>query len=299
MIAVLGSLLFLKYETLTPYRLSAEQIPIVEQLQRNPREVSCGKVEDGVSAGCTYGKGPIKALVIGDSHANAQMVSIGDRAALNNGSILALGFDLCLSVKDSYRVDDNGKNPKYDCGKLVANTIEMAAEKYPEVPVIIINRVSLYLFGNNEDKYIPPPAFFVDEVFSKRDESYFNNLTGHMVDTICEISKNNPVYLVRPIPELKKNVPMTMFNTLTVSGKVQPVKITRSDYDQRQILAFAMQDRAVAQCGAKILDPIPYLCDSDYCYGDSKDIPLYFDDNHLSGYGAKVISPIYNEVFKK
>ena len=296
-VGVLGSVLFLKYDTLTPYRFSPEQITIVEQQKRDPREPVCGKVENGVSPGCIYGDGPVKAIVIGDSHAQAQMVAIGNRAGLANGSILNLGLSACPTIKDVYAGD---KNPDYNCGKLVANAIDIATKKYPNVPIIVINRTSLDLYGPNEDKdfHLKTPYHFVDKVFFKRDYEYKKNLTGHMINTICEFSQNNPVYLMRPTPEMIKNVPLTMFKSLTLNGSSDAIKITRDEYNQRQRTAYKMQDEAVSRCGAKVLDPTPYLCDSDYCYGDKNGTPLYFDDNHLSSYGSEVISPIYDEVFE-
>ena len=298
-IGTLGTLIFIKQETITPLRLTAEQISIIEQQKRDPREPVCGKVENGISPMCIYGKGPVKAIVIGDSHAQAQNVAIGNRASLFGGSILSFGLSACNTIKDMYSVDRNGKNPDYNCGKLVANAIKISAEKYPNIPVIIINRTSQNLYGLNEDKdfQLTPPSRFVDKVFTERNDEYRYNITNHMVNTICEFTKTNPVYIMRPTPELKKNIPLTMFRSLTFTNTLQPIKILRNEYNQRQALAFKMQDKAVKQCGAKILDPLPYLCDKDFCYGDKNGIPLYFDDDHLSSYGSTLISPIYDEVF--
>jgi len=298
-IGTLGTLIFIKQETITPLRLTAEQISIIEQQKRDPREPVCGKVENGISPMCIYGKGPVKAIVIGDSHAQAQNVAIGNRASLFGGSILSFGLPACNTIKDMYSVDRNGKNPDYNCGKLVANAIKISAEKYPNIPVIIINRTSQNLYGFNEDKdfQLTPPSRFVDKVFTERNDEYRYNITNHMVNTICEFTKTNPVYIMRPTPELKKNIPITMFRSLTFTNTLQPIKILRNEYNQRQALAFKMQDKAVKQCGAKILDPLPYLCDKDFCYGDKNGIPLYLDDDHLSSYGSTLISPIYDEVF--
>lgn len=299
-VGVLGSVLFIKSEALTPYRLSAEKISIIEQQKQNPRGAICGKAENGVSPGCIYGDGPVKAIVIGDSHANAQMVSIGDRAILAGGSILALANDSCTTMKDMYIIDQNGTNPNYNCGKLVANAIDIAAKEYPGLPVIIINRLSATLYGVNEgnDSQSKKPYKFVDKVFTQLNDEYRDNITGHVVDTVCEFSENNPVYIVRPTPEMINNVPVTMFRGLALNDSNTDVKITRDNFNKRHATAFKIQDQAANICGAKILDPTPYLCGSDSCYGDIDGIPLYFDDDHLSSYGSKVISPIYDEVFK-
>lgn len=299
-VGILGSVLFLKSEALSPYRLSAEQIVIVEQQKRDPREPVCGKVENGVSPGCIYGNGPVKAIVIGDSHAQAQNMAIGNRAKLVGGSILSLGLSGCPTIKSIYMVGRGGLNPDYNCGKMVANAIDIAEKEYPNTPIVIINRVTAHLEGVNDhkDTQLSKPNKFVSKVFSERNDEYRDDLTSHMVDTICEFSQNNPVYLVRPTPEMKKDIPITMFKSIALSGSKTSVKITRNEYNQRHMNSFQMQDAAVKQCGAKILNPLPYLCDSEYCYGDIDGVPLYFDDDHLSSYGSKVVSPIYDEVFK-
>lgn len=299
-VGLLASIIFVKYEAFTAYRFKGDQLLVIEQQKRNPREAVCGNVKDGVSPGCTYGDGEVKAIVIGDSHANAQMVSIGNRAALFGGSILSFGLAACPTIKGAYSVNANGYNPNYNCGKLVSNSIDLAANKYPDVPVIIINRTSGHIHGGDEDISPKPtyPEYLVDKVFTERNAEYKTNLTSHMVNTICEFTKHNPVYLVRPTPGMKEKVPLAMFRSLALRGNEKHISIPRAEYDRSHSMAAEMQDEAARRCGAKILDPIPYLCDSEYCFGDKNNVPLYFDRHHLSSYGSELIAPIYDEVFK-
>lgn len=289
---LLGLFIFIKYDYFTKLRLTTEQIQILEQEKRDPRESLCGNVKNGVSPGCTYGDGPIKAIVMGDSHSQAQNIAIGDRASLAGGSIISFGLSGCPTIKNTYSIEKSGKIINYNCGKLIDNAIKIAAKKYPNIPVIIINRNSLYLHGLNESKDYYP-IFLVDIEYTKRDSHYHKNINNHMVNTICEFSKSHPVYLMRPVPELIRSVPKSMFRNIN-----ERIKITREEYNQRQALAINMQDTAIKRCGVKVLDPIPYLCDSKHCYGDINGIPLYYDSNHLSKYGAKLTSTIYDEVFK-
>lgn len=299
-LGVLGALLFLKQDAITPFRLTTEDISIIEQQKRDPREPVCGNVVNGISPQCIYGNGPIKAIVIGDSHSQAQNVAIGNRASLNGGSILSFGLSGCPTIKNTYSRSENSKIANYNCGKLVTNAIKIAAQKYPNIPVIIINRNSQYLLGHNEKKdfQLSPPVNFIDKEFNERNDFYKENIINHTINTICEFSQNNPVYLTRPIPELRIDVPKSMFRSSFSNTSSKHVKIMRNEYNQRQTLAFNMQNIAVKRCGATVLDPIPYLCDNNFCYGDKNGIPLYFDDDHLSSYGATLISPIYDEVFR-
>ena len=42
--------------------------------------------------------------------------------------------------------------------------------------------------------------------------------------------------------------------------------------------------------------PLPYLCDDEYCYGSKDGRLLYFDDNHLSEYGNKLLVPMFERL---
>ena len=293
-VGLLSSVLFIKFDALTPIRLSNQQSLIVEQQVRNPRELECGNVINGVSPGCLYGKGPVKAIVVGDSHAQAQVVALGYLASRFNGSILDLGLSGCTTIKGLYRYNKKkyGDSENHNCGNLVTNSIELAATKYPGIPVIIINRLTATLYGGNESQLSKPFRFVGKIRYSSFNDEYIRSLQNPIVDTMCKFSKTNPVYVTRPTPELIKDVPKTMFR------KGKAVRIQRKMYDSRHKLSVQLQNQASKTCGIKILDPIPYLCDENYCYGDKNNIPLYFDDDHLSQYGAQLISPIYEEVFK-
>jgi hypothetical protein len=62
-------------------------------------------------------------------------------------------------------------------------------------------------------------------------------------------------------------------------------------------VVWAAQDAAAAQCGVKILDPLPYLCQDGRCWGSKDGRPIYYDDDHLSEYGNKLLVPMFKEVF--
>ena len=300
-IGVLGSLAFLKPGAFTSYRFSTDAIPIVmEQQKINLNQLACSKAKDGIYPGCSYGTGPVKAIVIGDSHALSQNSAIGNRAAIIGGSILSFSMNGCPTIKDIYKADHNGKKIDDSCSKLVSSAIKSAVDEYPNVPVIIINRTSMYIHGKNEEEKFEllPPVYFVDKVYSSRNEDYKKTISSHMSGTICEISQNNPVYIMKPTPEMEDKVIVSMFRLLKTGSSERSIKLGIDKYYLRQNIAFQMQDEVINRCGAKLLDPTPYLCDSEYCYGDVDGIPLYSDNNHLSSYGSELISPIYDEVFK-
>lgn len=126
-----------------------------------------------------------------------------------------------------------------------------------------------------------------------------SNTRERMIDTICEFSKNNPVYLVRSTPEYSQRIPVAMLRSSMLNNSIKKFQITREEHNILKLEYNQMQDTAAKRCGAKILDPTSYFCDNKYCYADIDGTPLYYDDDHLSFFGAEKISPVYDEVFKQ
>jgi len=297
-VGLLGLAVLCQDGFLNGVRLSHQQVVIARQMEKNESVIACGSARDGVSPSCRYGVGPIKAIVIGDSHAQAQLASISERAAKYGGSILDWTMAGCQTVSGLYRVGLSGIKD-YNCGELVDLAIQEAGNKYPDIPIIIINRTSVILYGRNEDDLDVSPDRFVDKEYTERSVEYRDNVVGHMIGTICKFSETNPVYLVRPTPEMGRNVPKSMFVSTLFGRNVERVSISEAEHMERQALVFKMQDSAVLKCGTKLIDPLAILCGAGYCYGDEGGVPLYFDDDHLSIEGAQKISPVYDEVFQE
>lgn len=45
------------------------------------------------------------------------------------------------------------------------------------------------------------------------------------------------------------------------------------------------------------MDPLPYLCDENNCYGSRDGWPLYVDDDHLSEFGNRLLIPMFAQIF--
>ncbi len=96
-----------------------------------------------------------------------------------------------------------------------------------------------------------------------------------------------------PIPEFGIDIPKTISHKLVIHGAVEDMKLSLSEYHKRHKIVWDAQDEAAQRCGVKILNPLPYLCDTEYCYGSRKNArPLYYDDDHFSEYGNKFLRPL-------
>ncbi|WP_276526419.1 SGNH hydrolase domain-containing protein, partial [Serratia marcescens] len=112
-----------------------------------------------------------------------------------------------------------------------------------------------------------------------------------------EMATERQIYVVRPVPEMLVNVPKTLSRLLRFGGSEPDISISETDDRQRHAFVWQAQDEEAKKCGVKILDPLPYLCRDGKCAGTHNGRHIYFDDNHLSEYGNKLLVPMFKTLF--
>lgn len=271
-----------------PERLPAEVAKVEsERHNRNPRLKECLKAE----ASCVYRGERVSALVIGDSHADALVAAVADALPGAGDGVYFKGESGCLFV---YGAHWAGKGERADCKRLLDDVGGSVGTLYPGKPLFLINRTTSYVRGElpgTDGKPRAPMVYFSRKV-EQPDEEYFAEFRQHYLDTMCLLAEHHPLYLLRPVPEMHVEVPRAMGRAL-LRGRVEEVRISRDEYRQRHAVVWAVQDEAAERCGAKILDPLPYLCDEQYCYGSKDGMPLYVDDDHLSELGNRLLVPMF------
>ena len=168
------------------------------------------------------------------------------------------------------------------------------------VPVLIINRGSLYMQGPNEDDVdedVNVPDIHFGTRYASRSPAFYREVRQNMIDTACTIARQRKVYMMRPIPEMRVDVPSTMGHAM-VLGEDRKISMPLGEYRKRHALVWEAQDAARAQCGVTILDPLPYLCGKDRCDALVNQRSMYFDDDHLSRYGAGFLTPMFSTMFE-
>ncbi|MBD3800599.1 MAG: acyltransferase, partial [Campylobacterales bacterium] len=252
-----------------------------------------------VDTSCNYGHGNLGAIVIGDSHAASVVTSV-NQANNSQSRIMLWSFNGCPTAKNAKFSPITGK-PSLACFNFNEWIFDQVRSSYNNVPLIIVNRLGFAVFGPNE-VFEPTrhnhPTIYFSEIHEFVNASFINEFKKNYLDGMCILSKKNPVYLVRPIPEMGIDVPKTLSRNIMFGRGNEDIKITLAEYHERQKLIYQIQDEAAEKCGVKILDPLPYLCDDQYCYGSKNGRPLYYDDDHLSEYGNKFLVPMFEQVFK-
>lgn len=266
-----------------------------EESNKNPRRAEC-HVSSGIVPECIYGKGNLGVIVLGDSHAQSIIRSI-EKSLPNNKSVMDWTMASCTTIKNLY-FEKNGHIDK-SCGEFVSYAIK-SLHKYPDIPVVIDNRYSAMLLGPNEpamqsrrekiEKLIP-----TNVKITGRNIEYFNLMNTAFFDTICEISQTNPVFLLEQTPEMKYHVPKNMSKELMRGNSDFRVKIKFSEYEERNKIFSEIASRLKKECNVNYIPVKDKFCDSQFCYGDIDGRPVFFDDDHLSEFGASQLIPRFKD----
>jgi len=270
-----------------PERLPEDIYTVFEQANNKYYELEkCHDNKDKTM--CAYGSGDIGAIVVGDSH--AMSVMWGVVSVLNERRVLDWTRSGCPTILN---IQTKSKDPA-GCSNFLSSNFKTLPE-YPGVPLLLTNRYSSYLIGFNE--YLSDskaPDIYIDKPYDNFSAAYLSEIYNGYVDTLCSLAKTNPVYIIKPSPELKLNVPEVMGRSLLV-GQEKRVSVSLAEYNERNEIALRLLDDVASKCNVTLLDPIPYLCDGERCYGDVDGLPIFFDDDHLNMRGAELLKPLFEE----
>ncbi|WP_374974007.1 acyltransferase family protein [Acinetobacter venetianus] len=244
---------------------------------RDPRILPCniGKTE------------PVKAVVLGDSHANALATSVAAVFDLNKEGILTLTKSGCPYILGAKFTNKN-------CERInVERSILLEKEK--GIPIVLVNRYLLQIEGENlpekVDKKEPPKIYF-KQVDEPKAETYIG-FEKNLQLSICTLTQTNPVYIVLPLPEMGFDVPREMAKQILFDHESHNKYLSLEVYNKRAGKINAILNRVASQCGADILDPTKILCSTGQCIMEYKGRPIYRDGDHLSEYGNKLLTPMF------
>jgi peptidoglycan/LPS O-acetylase OafA/YrhL len=116
------------------------------------------------------------------------------------------------------------------------------------------------------------------------------------VESTCKLQNKHDVFVVLPIPGYPKNVPSSIGYSNMFKKNTNEISISREAYQDENKFALNAAKAAQLSCNINLLDPANYLCDKYYCYASKNQRPLYYDNVHLSIYGAKILKPMFLKI---
>lgn len=277
-----------------------ESVELVSAAAYNmdPRAEQCWESTDGrTTPVCFYGTGNLAAIMIGDSHAGATITAFAEAARIESGNGVSLfGKKGCPTLT-------HAKRDGYECDDFNSWMLNATSKIPSNVPAVIVNRTTSYVYGlmaNESPKnLVSVPIVYFDKKVDAATLDFQEKFRSDLISTACRLAQAREVFLVRPIPEMGVDVPRSMSLSLLFGGKNSDVSVSLAAYHKRHAFIWEAQDEAVRSCGVKILDPLPFLCDGDQCWGSKDGQPLYFDDDHLNEFGNKLLIPMFRQVFRQ
>ncbi len=255
---------------------------------KHPRSRAC--LAEGES--CLYGQGPVRAILIGDSHADHLLAGLLENIPEDKGSVLFRGMALCLITFDARFNQEGGER----CDQMSQWLKENHRSLPAGVPLVLAGAYSLYT--NSSEISDREVLFYFDEHVRTFSAEYFRIFRERYVTMVCEMARERPVYQVRATPILNQDVPQIMGRALLLGEPVPELSLSMKRYREQHVFIHAWQDEAVERCGAHVLDPLPLLCDADHCPGARDGLPLYRDNNHLSQRSSRMLASVFAEVFE-
>lgn len=239
----------------------------------------------------------IKAIVVGDSHADAMATSVSSLFRLEEDGIIVLTKESCpfiLQIK-SFR---HGTA----CLEENVERLRFLRESLKNVPIIWVARTGAYLYGQSNpnriiDDYSTKPSIYFSEPQESANKRIHEELSEHLEKTINSLAGVGPLYIVLPVPEMRRNVPKQLSRLRLLSNDYYDFSISDKLYFERNDKIRKILIDTAIKTGSKVLDPYPILCPNNRCIATHNERPIYYDGDHLSEYGNKLLSPMFSEVF--
>lgn len=271
-----------------PWRLPEHIVTVVERdALDNPRLEECLASESR----CIYGDGPVKLVLIGDSHADAMVTAVEQVMREQGASVLFLGDSACLPLPGlTYR------DPRQADCRALGSAIPSLLAAHPDADVLFVSHMNAAV---NQGQIEPSKTarFYFSEGTRHYTQDWFNQFESLFLDTLCSIQRERQVWLTRPVPQMPMDVPTALGRRLLLGQNVE-LGMTRAAYDSMNTYSWRLQDQAANRCGVNILDVTQELCDETTCFAEHDGKPIYRDQDHLSEDGNKLLLPILRALIR-
>jgi peptidoglycan/LPS O-acetylase OafA/YrhL len=246
---------------------------------------------------CRQGDGPLAAVLVGDSHADALAGALAEAAGPGR-AVARWTYPSCLVLVGAQVVPGVMRSGER-CTEFTDEVRRRVAALPPGVPVVLASRTSAYVIGFAEPDLEGQsrPALHFGTVHASANAVFGRELAHAFARTACEFGRDRPVFLVAPVPEMPMDVPRAVSRALVLGIPIFP-SVSEADYRVRNRLALAAMSRAARDCAARILDPLPPLCAEGRCRSTEGERPLYYDDDHLSEFGNRKLLTMLAPIFE-
>lgn len=259
------------------YRFTSSQIEVYNAIAQSPERDRCHASDtNSLSYGDScrfFAEENADVAVFGDSHSVELAYALGQHLTLRGRGVRQFSYSDCppsLGVK---------LNNHRGCSDWSDEIISQLVKDDEIRTVVLAYRVYGHFYGGHEGHY-PEIGNAPDE--AKRDAMYLS--LARILSELTDAGKQ--VIFVKQAPELPKHISSLIMRSHSKDMNIKGVPRAWWDWRKRNF------DRRFPRVSGnvEIFDPTDLFCDETQCWAAYDGTPLYFDDDHLSIEGAKLVA---------
>lgn len=254
---------------------------------------------------CILGNGEKTELaLIGDSHLD--LISMELKKELNFLGVSAYQFSYGGCVPSLNLKVYNDK--RYICNKYFTEVLNKLQNEPNIKKIVLFSRWSFNLKGerfNNQEGGVETGSghYFIPidtNVLVEKKER--QKIILENIDFFIKKIKNfdKDIYIVMPTPEMGWEIPNNLARILHYENKIDEntLSISKKVFDERNIEIYKFFVNLKKKYNLNLIYPNDIFCNDLRCFSHKNNVPLFFDDDHLSIEGAKLLSKkIINNIY--
>ena len=289
-IFIMGIIGFLGHVKLGfPERFSSETQRIaMGSFDKNPRQKECHFLSklDSISSACILGNTNIKnpnIAIIGNSHADMFAHSLSESLHQKGLAAYNLSFNSCSPVNF---IEEKATYTENNCFTLISDFLS----NHREVNTVIVSfRWASAITGVGFGVEVAHDDF---EPLRESTITDRGDIFARKIEQLVGSERN--LILVYPVPEAGEDVPNFTVKRRIILDKGFMLRVPYSAFIERNKKIYLALDSINAGKNISRVYPSKLFCEESlngFCETVINGYSLYYDDDHLSNYGASLIMP--------
>jgi len=277
-----------------PYRFDPAIRSLVAANERQPAQCDTESVNSGRM--CRIGVRhvePATFLVWGDSHAGSVLPAIIENMQRRMLSGYMAGRGRCAPlVGVTMQSGATGRA----CRAFNDEVAEFATQT--DIRTVILSaQWAAYAEGTNFSADDGSASIFLKDDLSDQSDrrqniGVFSRGLERTVAPLAHAGKN--IIIVASVPEMRFSIPHALARKHLFNLDVD-IRLELKDYLARQMNVLNEIERMQGSYGATVIYPHQKLCATGYCEAMRDEVAYYSDTQHLTEFGAKLLSPLFED----
>jgi peptidoglycan/LPS O-acetylase OafA/YrhL len=285
-----------------PFRFSPDVLSLAQSgTDKNPRQDECvSDIHKYLSPKDACGIGNpdhIVGVLWGDSHSDALAVALGDALSKSGLGMKHMWYASCPPIPGLH----DAAQPARECERYTKDVLQRIENDNSIKAVVLAARWTLYLegtfFNNGEGGNESTVPAVIDAVEYKDgpgpEAGRKDRVRRLYIDGVRKLlATGKNIILVYPIPEVGWDAPSYAAKRVWFAGAHTPLTTSYAAFLSRNKDAIAALDSIGDYPNLERIYPHKALCDTvvkNRCIVTLGARSLYYDDNHLSNYGATFV----------